>query len=183
MKVAHALLSLFFLAPLAAEGATVNPLGRPLGIKMLSDDPSIAISSQSWLYSGLDPSPGILWTYFAFPFGPVKNGHAPLLTTWSGSVHPTQLAPHSYNLYGSFTNQMMTGSATLTFNVDGTWSCSGDCLLYTEPYNQPKQAGNVSLTTGTFQVEELPLPAASGLLAAGIGILGTVRRRGRRASA
>lgn len=180
MKVAHALLSLFFLSPLAAEGAMVNSLGRPLGIKMFSDDPSIAISSQSWLYSGLDPSPGSLWTYFAFPFGPVRNGHAPLLTTWSGSVHPTQLAPHSYNLYGSFTNQMMTGPATLTFNADGTWSCAGDCLLYTERFNQPKQAGNVSLTTGSFRVEEMPLPAASGLLMAGMGLLGIVRRRGRR---
>jgi len=180
MKVAHALLSLLFLSPLAAEGATVNSLGRPLGIKMFSDDPSIAISSQSWLYSGLDPSPGSLWTYFAFPFGPVRNGHAPLLTTWSGSVHPTQLAPHSYNLYGSFTNQMMTGPATLTFNADGTWSCAGDCLLYTERFNQPKQAGNVSLTTGTFRVEEMPLPAAGGLLLAGTGLLGMVRRRGQR---
>ena len=183
MKFAHALLSLLFVIPAAAEGATVNPLGRPLGIKMISDDPSIIISSQSWLYSGLDPSPGILWAYFGFPFGPVKNGHAPLTTTWSGSVHPTQLAKHSFNLYGSFTNQMMTGPATLTFNSDGTWFCTGDCLLYTERFNQPKQAGNVSLTTGTFRVEEMPLPAASGLLMAGMGLLGVVRRRGKRDTA
>lgn len=179
MKVAHALLSLFFLAPLAAEGATVNPLGRPIGIRMATDDPAITVASQSFSYSGLHPSPATLWTYFAIPFGPVTNSHASMDTYWQGSTEAIQLAPHSYVLWGSFSTQMLNGPAVLTFNLDGTWSCSGDCFLYAEIGNLPPQPSNVLLTTGTFYVEELPLPAAGGILASGLGSLCVLRRRRR----
>ena len=103
MKIAHALLSLVFLVPASAEGATVNPLGRGLALRLSSDDPVVTVVSFSWLWSGLNPSPGTLYMTVGFPHPVYASLSAGITLFWNGSVVPLQSGSHQYQISGSFT--------------------------------------------------------------------------------
>ncbi len=113
------------------------------------------------------------------------NGRKPnivsryIADTWSGIVQSQLIAPGTFTMFGLFLSQTPKGTSALTFLPNGTWNCSGDCGIYT--FWRPTglmYPSSASLTSGTYDVQRVPLPGALGLLSAAlIAAFGALRRR------
>lgn len=171
MLRALVLFAILALGVSASSAATVNFDSTELRIRMTSAVGLTHIQSFNRFNFSTTPVVADLTTRVVATSGRRPDVSGLFADTWTGIVQAQRVAPLSYTMFGIFLSPTPVGLAALTFLPNGTWTCSGDCGIY--GYWRPNgqfYPSATPLTSGTYDVQRVPLPAAAGLL--GIALLG-----------
>ena len=157
-KLVFALLGcLAFVTPVTA--ATVQP--RYLNISLSNDDPATVM--QSYIFSRFTTSEIysfiLLRSETWFPNAVIPGESSAAIHFWFGTLGQTKVNAGQYQLTGTLSTPAPNAYANLTFLPNGTWTCTGDCSLYTYwvPNGTYYDSGSTILS-GTYRAFELPLP-------------------------
>lgn len=160
----------------AATAATVN--FTQLRIRMTSGVGLPHIQSFNRFDFSTAPIVTDLTTRAVVPSGRRPDVSRYFADTWTGVLRAQQTGALTYTMFGVFLSPTPTSLAALTFLPNGIWTCSGDCGIYGywvpngQYYPSP-----LRLTSGTYDVQRVPLPATAGLLGLALAaMVGTIRR-------
>ena len=171
------------LASIGSAEALTVPATRYLNIQL--DTTGLPATPVTFIFSPFDasaPSSNVLLrNQWFFPNPVIAGTWSSMTYWWKGALSPTKVTAADYILSGVLSFNAPNGVANLAFGPDHTWTCSGDCTLYS--FWSPTGIfvpSSVILTSGIYSSHELPVPGALGMIATGLGALMATARFKRR---